>query len=98
MLSASKYGKEFVAAASKLKPDSGVNCKLMELLSVLHLPRNLNLNFSRKLHKNMNLIGTLLLKKLISLNRMKIFLTDQSTLVGDLSCLYRRRSKIKGYV
>ncbi|KAJ4917201.1 Regulator of Vps4 activity in the MVB pathway protein [Raphanus sativus] len=25
MLSASKYGKEFVAAASKLKPDSGVN-------------------------------------------------------------------------
>lgn len=42
---------------------------------MLHLPRNLNLNFSRKLHKNMNLIGTLLLKKLISLNRMKIFLS-----------------------
>ncbi|KFK45126.1 hypothetical protein AALP_AA1G347400 [Arabis alpina] len=30
----SKYGKEFVAAASELKPDSGVNRKLVELLSV----------------------------------------------------------------
>ncbi|CAH8357945.1 unnamed protein product [Eruca vesicaria subsp. sativa] len=34
MLFVSKYGKEFVAAASELKPDSGVNRKLVELLSV----------------------------------------------------------------
>ncbi|CAG7897294.1 unnamed protein product [Brassica rapa] len=34
LLFVSKYGKEFVAAASELKPDSGVNRKLVELLSV----------------------------------------------------------------
>ncbi|XP_010478853.1 PREDICTED: IST1 homolog isoform X2 [Camelina sativa] len=34
ILFVSKYGKEFVAAASELKPDSGVNRKLVELLSV----------------------------------------------------------------
>ncbi|EOA36841.1 hypothetical protein CARUB_v10008690mg [Capsella rubella] len=34
VLFVSKYGKEFVAAASELKPDSGVNRKLVELLSV----------------------------------------------------------------
>lgn len=34
LLFVSKYGKDFVAAASELKPDSGVNRKLVELLSV----------------------------------------------------------------
>lgn len=34
MLFASKYGKEFVAAASELMPDCGVNRQLIELLSV----------------------------------------------------------------
>uniref|UniRef100_A0A1J3JG93 IST1-like protein n=1 Tax=Noccaea caerulescens TaxID=107243 RepID=A0A1J3JG93_NOCCA len=34
LLFVSKYGKEFVAAASELKPDSGVNRKIVELLSV----------------------------------------------------------------
>lgn len=34
MLFASKYGKEFVAAATELMPDCGVNRQLIELLSV----------------------------------------------------------------
>ncbi|CAM8885570.1 unnamed protein product [Rhodiola kirilowii] len=34
MLFASKYGKEFVAAASELRPDCGVNRQIIELLSV----------------------------------------------------------------
>uniref|UniRef100_A0A7N0U0Y3 IST1-like protein n=2 Tax=Kalanchoe fedtschenkoi TaxID=63787 RepID=A0A7N0U0Y3_KALFE len=34
MLFASKYGKEFVAAATELRPDCGVNRQLIELLSV----------------------------------------------------------------
>ncbi|XP_010530141.1 PREDICTED: IST1 homolog [Tarenaya hassleriana] len=34
MLFVSKYGKEFVAAATELRPDCGVNRKLVELLSV----------------------------------------------------------------
>ncbi|PPD72291.1 hypothetical protein GOBAR_DD30813 [Gossypium barbadense] len=34
MLFASKYGKEFVSAASELRPDCGVNRQLIELLSI----------------------------------------------------------------
>ncbi|CAF2056447.1 unnamed protein product [Brassica napus] len=71
---ASKYGKEFVAAAFELKPDSGVN---------------------RKVKSNINLIGTLLLQKLISSNRVKILLMDQSNLVGG-SKLPLREEQDKG--
>ncbi|KAG4142108.1 hypothetical protein ERO13_D06G113600v2 [Gossypium hirsutum] len=34
MLFISKYGKEFVSVATELRPDCGVNCQLIELLSI----------------------------------------------------------------
>ncbi|CAA7018680.1 unnamed protein product [Microthlaspi erraticum] len=49
MLFVSKYGKEFVAAASELKPDSGVNRKIVELLSVRAPSPEVKLNLLKEI-------------------------------------------------
>ncbi|KAK4253019.1 hypothetical protein QN277_010856 [Acacia crassicarpa] len=49
LLFASKYGKEFVSAATELMPDCGVNRQLVELLSVHPPPPDKRLNLLKEI-------------------------------------------------
>ncbi|KAI9073670.1 hypothetical protein K1719_044383 [Acacia pycnantha] len=49
LLFASKYGKEFVSAATELMPDCGVNRQLVELLSVHAPPPDKRLNLLKEI-------------------------------------------------
>ncbi|KAF9603959.1 hypothetical protein IFM89_039313 [Coptis chinensis] len=49
MLFASKYGKEFIAAATELMPDCGVNRQLIELLSVRAPPAEVKLKLLKEI-------------------------------------------------
>ncbi|MCL7037342.1 hypothetical protein MKW94_019181, partial [Papaver nudicaule] len=55
MLFASKYGKEFITAASELMPDCGVNRQVIELLSVRAPPAEKKLKLLKEIAEEHNL-------------------------------------------